>query len=259
MFRFLLVAALLLSVAPAWAGAKFMDVVLPPNPTPVQVRAYLKALDDALAADFEEKKEIGNMVFERTYVPNSAVTHLMDDKLSVVPTDYFEDMCKAAKDAHSKLFEQFVADSLSSEQRQPPKPEQKPVALKFLKPLPKLILLLDRMNWIEVEDPAIVSAWKVFRDGYGLDGRLDPQSNRAAVIFAKRGMVDALVSFATSTSALVKAKPTPAGDEKLRQEIFFIHMLVPATPPNETAADFVLQNKRKLVFDAATRRFVIKS
>jgi hypothetical protein len=241
----------------AESQSDFNTIILPAQPTKVQVSSYLSSLESAIRLEFEHHFNVpyvGGQVRVRT--PPKDVMRMLYGKCMVVPIEHLEVLCKAGAGAESPLFSQLIADSLGA--RLDYRPEDRVVVLKYLVRVPKLILVLDRLNWIDVKDPALLSAWrKVKQDTTG--GMLDTVGYRFAALTARQGLLDALLSLANTVQLRAALPASSARDVKLKADGDVLRALVPSKLDAGELAAAILRQRNKLVFDPERRTFRLDS
>lgn len=236
-------------------AAEASTPVLPKDARAAEVRAYLRALDGQLYTEFEHR--FGTDAVEVTSVraPERGRAQELLRQVAEVPPEYFAELCRAAAGARSMVFAQLVADVLTDAARPALRAEDRAVALKYLKDVPKLILVLERMKWVDLKEPAFEAAWRKVRGMTNRDGTLHVTAYRFAAILASHGHRDALVAFAESALARARTGASVERDPTLRTEIEVLRALVPQAPEGIAAAEFVRVKGKRLVFDAEAGRF----
>lgn len=236
------------------AEPAYSRVEMRENPTEAQVKSYLKSLRLAVTEEFESRIMSQNYV--RVRLPNEKELRALDQKLAVIPISHLATICQVGVSPGSPLFTQLVADSLVA--RRDYRPEDKPVVLKYLVEIPKLVVVVERMDWFDVSDPAVLTAWRMTKR-YVTPGILDQVGYRFAALAAGRGMKDALIALASTAKTRALQPSSASRDAMMKTDAAILADLVPANLESSAAlAEHILKNRNALVFDPAQRIYVAK-
>lgn len=234
-----------------WSGAVLSaddldKAVLPPNPTEAQVRSYLKTIQHFLQNNYEtEYQRIGIM---NVRVPEPAMLKRLDDKFAAVTTDRLELLLTAMARSGSPVFEQLAANSVISPGRTGFRSEHKDVVYRNLARFPKLILLIERMEWLDLTEPGFVKAWKLTKQTR-VDGMVDEIGFRLALISARGGWKDGLITVAQSAQKRARHRHKPDHAQNFAAECDMLELLMPRPERGEKLAESILANRDRLRFD----------
>jgi hypothetical protein len=193
---------------------------------------------------------------QSVYRPSPEVLQELYGKFSILPITHLALICKACAKSESLLFAQLVADSFSA--RDDYRPEDKAILVKYLSSIPKLIVVLDRKDWLDVSDPVVLKAWKeAERNSH--EGVLDTVGYRFAAMGARRGLKEGLLALAESVQGRARQSASPMRDAGLKTDTGVLRMLFPSDLEGAALGEFVLKNKKTISYDATKRSYALKS
>jgi hypothetical protein len=144
-------------------------------------------------------------------------------------------------------------------------PAQKATVLQHLPKLPELIVTMTRMDWAEGSEAILRDCWNKVKNAHMQDDLLDWLGAHYACYAARAGALDALVAIASTlhrvrTTDITKTRETMfAWRSSYAAEIETLQALAPQQSADITAgAEFVLKNRKRLIFDEKQRKFMLK-
>jgi hypothetical protein len=248
----------------AFCSTTFAAKVVPPSeiklsaaPNEPEVKAYLDSLA-IVVEDQNLKVQAAKRGGDKKAKADPAVIKEVSNKLSEVPPAFLDLMCKTAlrwqDDKTAASFSGQVISAIIA--RKDYAPPQKDIVLKYLPKLPDLIVSVERMNWYDGAQSALVAGWKNAKDDES-DGMMGNSASRYAMLASRHGVTDALVSIAKTVKNPDAGKRNKG--KSLKEESATLKALVPSDLTDDAAlADWVLKNKNKLAFDAQKGVYAVK-